>query len=414
MRHALLLFTLLLTCFYASATHNRGGNITYTHLGGNTYQATVMTCTYSNAPADRDELQDFNWGDGTQDTLVRDSIVPYIHPSNPLYDSQKNYYSGIHTYAGPGTYEICMTDPNRNDQVINILNSVQVEFSLKTVLVISPFGGGYNNSVQLTECPCPELACVNHIYCYNIAAFDPDGDSLVYELVPPLGANCQPLTMPTQYVFPDAPMGAGDPSGGGGNMSIDPITGTMCWDEPNMIGMFNFTIRISEYRGSLFMGSVIRDIQLFVLNDNCDNDEPEIEPLPDTCVLAGDNVNIPVIFSDDVGATLTAYGEPFVANPPAFISNPVGGNPDTALFTWNTGCSNVQANPYASYFVAQDGGDPVQLQDIETMFITVNGPPVTGLTVSPSGNGMQINWDPNICTNITAWEMQNASRKNDQ
>jgi len=78
---------------------------------------------------------------------------------------------------------------------------------------------------------------------------------------------------------------------------------------------------------------------------------------------------------------------------------------DTAFFIWNTGCSNVQNGAYASYFTAQDAGIPVQLQDIETMFITINGPPVTGLIVAPQGNGMQLSWNTNVCSNITGYKI---------
>ena len=73
--------------FMAKSTHNRGGEITYTHISGNTYQFTITTCTKTSAPADRSEL-DINWGDGTgSDTVQRSNIV-----SIPGEDAQKNIY----------------------------------------------------------------------------------------------------------------------------------------------------------------------------------------------------------------------------------------------------------------------------------------------------------------------------------
>lgn len=406
---------LLLFLTHVHATHNRGGNITYKHLGGFTYQVTIMTCTYSEAPADRPELPDFQWGDGAIDTLTRDSISYYVHPSDQTYNSQKNYYSGIHTYNGPGSYEMCIVDPNRNAGIINMLNSVNQPFALKTTLVISPFLGNGNNSVQLDECPCPELACVNEIYCYNIAAYDPDGDSLSYKLVTPFKDNCQQLidggpTGQVQFVPMDAPQSASSPSGGGGNLSIDPVTGTMCWDSPQKQGVFNFAIEITEYRNGNVVGTVVRDIQLFVLNGCNANDAPDIEPLADTCIIAGTNLLIPIPFSDDVGASISGFGEPFSSNPAAFLTNPQPDAAiDTAYFVWNTGCANVQTNPYPTYFIAQDAGDPVSLQDIETMFITVNGPPVTGLNVTPLGNGMQLSWNTNTCSNILGYKIYRST-----
>ncbi len=410
---------LVLSGLEAMATHNRGGDITYEHLGGYTYRMTLMTCTYSESDANdsRDELPDFMWGDGTLDTLYRDSIIMIPDPNgNTAYNSQKNYYTAIHTYNGPGVYTMCIVDPNRNGGVANIANSINQPFAISSTLIISPFTGAYNNSIQLDECPCPELACVFKPYCYNIAAFDPDGDSLSYALTLPLTEDpsnpgaCIPFVDGVEYVYPGTGS-SGTMNGGGGSMSIDPITGTLCWTSPQMLGEFNFAIEVTEWRGGKKVGSVIRDIQLFVVQGDCAfNDAPDIADLPDTCIVAGDNLLIPIPFSDDVGANLQAYGEPFSANPPAFLSNPApNGAIDTAYFVWNTGCGNVQASTYPTYFIAQDGGNPVQLQDIETMSIDVNGPAVTNFTVTPQGNGMLLNWDPNICTNISGYKIYRRS-----
>ena len=99
------------------ATHNRGGEITYLHIGGNTYQFTITTCTKSSAPADRPELF-IDWGDGTtQDTVPRTQII-----NSPGFDAQKNLYIINHTFAGSGTFTITVEDPNRNGGIVNIGN----------------------------------------------------------------------------------------------------------------------------------------------------------------------------------------------------------------------------------------------------------------------------------------------------
>ncbi|MDA9262100.1 hypothetical protein N9P38_01925 [Flavobacteriales bacterium] len=59
----------------SGATHNRGGEITYIHISGNTYQFTITTCTKSSVAADREELE-INFGDGTGiDTVNRDTVI---------------------------------------------------------------------------------------------------------------------------------------------------------------------------------------------------------------------------------------------------------------------------------------------------------------------------------------------------
>lgn len=406
-----LTLLLVLLGLDASATHNRGGSITYEHLGGYTYRVTIKTCTFMEAPADRDELPDFDWGDGTLDTLPRDSIIEHIDPNgNTDYNSQENYYSGTHTYNGPGVYVLCVTDPNRNAGIENIANSVNIPFALQSKLVITPFAGNWNNSIQIEDCPCPELACVGQPYCYQVAAFDPDGDSLAYELTIPMGTNCQQLAFGTNYIYPDSPSSSSVITGGGGNMEIDPLTGTLCWVSPQIQGEFNYAIKIKEYRNGIEVGYVIQDIQVFVLNDCNQNTAPDLAELSDTCVSAGDTLIVPIPYTDNLGATLQSFGQPFSANPAAFVSNPPpNGATDTAYFVWETGCSNVQAAVYPTYFIAQDAGNPVPLQDIETMYITVNGPAVTNLTVNPQGNGMQLNWDPNICSNIIGYKIYRRS-----
>ena len=109
--------------------------------------------------------------------------------------------------------------------------------------MISPFLGNANNSVQFDECPCPAIACVVKIYCYNPQAVDPDNDSLSYELTAPFGADCLPMGIQATYLFPN--------DVAGGTLNIDATTGTVCWDSPGMIGEFNFTIKITEWRNGV-------------------------------------------------------------------------------------------------------------------------------------------------------------------
>ena len=82
-----LSFILIAISTIAGATHNRGGEITYIHISGNTYQFTITTCTKSSVIADRQELE-INFGDGTGiDTVRRDTVIS-LSPAN----AQKNIY----------------------------------------------------------------------------------------------------------------------------------------------------------------------------------------------------------------------------------------------------------------------------------------------------------------------------------
>ncbi|MEO9532432.1 MAG: gliding motility-associated C-terminal domain-containing protein [Crocinitomicaceae bacterium] len=381
-----LIITLLI-CNSSFATHNRSGSITYEHVTGYTYRFTVTTCTKSSSEADRPQLE-VMWGDGTSDTV--DRILPWQAISG--YDVQKNTYIAEHTFTGPATYIISVEDPNRNAGVINITNSVDKVFCIQTELVISPFVGSPNNSIVIEDCPCPEFACQNKLYCYNLSAYDPDGDSLSYSLVPCRGEDCLEMSIPEIYKYPD--------DIGGGTMTIDPVSGTLCWDVPVFAGEYNLAIKISEWRNGFYLGSVIQDMQVTV--KACDNDPPTIVDVADTCVFAGTIVDIPFVAYDpgDV-VTVSATGAIFNigSNPATFIDSTAL---DTAVghFVWTPDCNDASTSYYSVIIHAVDNDPGVPLEDLSTFRIKVDIPPITNLIVLPTGSTMTLNWDASVCSNI--------------
>ena len=368
------------------ATHNRSGSITYVHLYGTTYEFTITTCTRLTSEADRPELE-IRYGDGTVDTLARTSI-----DTIEIYDVQKNTYVGIHTFTGPDSYIIEVEDPNRNADVLNITNSVDKVFCIQTELIISPFIGEPNNSLIIEDCPCPEFGCVNEIYCYNVSAYDPDGDSLSYSLVPCLGEDCLEMSIPAIYKYPDAV--------GGGEISIDPVTGTMCWDKPSLQGFYNVAIKISEYRNGFYVGSVLQDMQFQIVV--CDHEAPTIAELEDTCVFANTELSFPVVASDPAySVTVSATGSVFhLDDNPAVFIEATGDPTATGFFSWTPNCANASNSYYSINLHAKNHHPGIQLSDISTFRIKVNIPPVENLVVTPVGNTMVLTWDESVCDDI--------------
>lgn len=368
------------------ATHNRSGTIRYRHLSGTMYEFTVTTCTKSSSEADRPELE-IKWGDGSLDTIPRVNEEPI-----PPYDVQINTYVGTHIYTGPSTYIISVEDPNRNAGVVNINNSVDKVFCIQTELVISPFIGSPNNSSIIEDCPCPEFACLNSLYCYNLSAYDPDGDSLSYSLVPCRAEGCLEMSMPAIYNYPHLV--------GGGMMSIDSVTGTLCWDNPEVPGEYNLAIKISEWRNGFYVGSVLQDMQLTVTA--CLNNPPVIEDHADTCVFAGDSVAIEFIASDpDIDDIVTIYGTGAVfhqTNNPAAFAEESAPNSVSSFFLWEPNCENASNSYYSVIIHAEDNDPGVQLSDLSTFKIKVNIPPVQNLSVTPTGNSMTLNWTASDCS----------------
>ncbi|MBL0098382.1 MAG: hypothetical protein IPP46_19215 [Bacteroidetes bacterium] len=169
-------------------------------------------------------------------------------------DIQRNIYVRTHVYPGTGSYIMYFLDENRNANVINIPGSVNIPFYVQTQLIISP-AFLTNSSPQLLQPPIDDGA-VNRLFIHNPNAYDPDGDSLSYELVPCKGFGGSPI--PT-FFYPPAST----------SFTLDAITGDLIWDSPMQQGEFNVAMIIREWRnipgiGLLNIGYVTRDMQITI------------------------------------------------------------------------------------------------------------------------------------------------------
>lgn len=403
MKKFLLSIVVLLIGFTnAFATHNRAGEITYRYIGNSTtpykYEITITTYTkwVGTGGTDKCELN-VHFGDG--DT----AIVPRVNGGNVncpstadgvliTADTRYNVYVTTHNYAGPGNYFITMEDRNRNSGICNIPDSENQSFFLRSELVISPFLGK-NNSPTLLNPPIDD-ACVGVCFEHNPGAFDADGDSLYYSMSVCYAEGAPLLT----WTFPPSMS----------STSIDPLTGDLVWCAPPFLCQYNVAILIKEYRllpGTnirYYIGSVLRDMQIDVLN--CANNAPVINPINDTCVVAGTNLNFGVTATDaDLFSTLSlsATGGPLLpsATPQATFSSVSGAGVATGTFNWNPSCSQVQLLPYMITFKATDSGSP-PLVNYESMFIRVIAPPPTGLTAVPSGASIILDWNYPLCDTL--------------
>ncbi len=378
------------------ATHNRAGEITYTHVEGLTYEVLITTYTKSTALADRPWLF-LTWGDESGpdlDSLMRDADNILILPG----EVQVNFYRGTHTYGGPGEYEIAVEDPNRNDGVLNIEGSVDVPFAIRTLLVINPLAG-HNNSVQLLNA-AQQNACRAQPWIHNPGAHDPDGDILTYELVPCRGFNGDFIP---GYQYPDEISPADDV------FAIDASTGDVTWEDPQIVGEYNIAIRIQEWRwvdgGLVRVGEVIRDMQIAV--EQCTNEPPVIADVNDTCIVAGTFYSQAFTASDPNGDPLgmTAVGGPISeVEHPAVFTYQGGGN---ATLNWFPQCDEVRAEPYTVVVKAEDVSTQVDLADLETVSIRVVSPAPEALAAEAVGNAVLVSWLPAECgADLPLWKRE--------
>jgi gliding motility-associated-like protein len=360
-------------CFVnLNATHNRAGEITYIQLTDLTYQFTITTYTYFLSLAKRPTL-DVEWGDNTVTTAVKisETILPNYY--------QKNVYIINHTFPGPGIYKIIVQDPNRNAGVKNIPNSVNVIFSMSTILTVNPSMGRNNTPVLLN--PPYDKAAYHYIFIHNPAAYDPDGDSLSYKLTDCKREDGKPIE---GYTFPPATT----------SIRVDSITGDLIWNTPADTGAFNVAMEIHEWRNGKRIGIVEREMQINVYTTT--NNPPVNSPLSDYCVEAGDTVDF--VFSatdannDSLSLRATSGIFTLASCPAKFTKIDSVLGYASSRFRWIPCHNAVRSQPYDVIFKSDDYNSDVKLSDIDHMKIKVLGPSPNLLNAVPEGKLIRLTW----------------------
>lgn len=394
---ALLGAALICVAFYAQATHNRAGDITYVQIGPLKIRLTVTTYTKaSSTGADRDSVT-LSWGDGQVQSIYR--INGPLGKGEILQnDTKRNFYVAEHTYPGTGTYTVNMTDPNRVGNILNLNypNSVGIQFHLATTLtLLNSTIQGYNNSAILLQPPI-DFGCIGKKFIHNINAYDPDGDSLAYELIVPFQATGSEVP---NYRFPDQIIPGTD-----NKISLDKTNGNFVWNAPQKDGEYNIAILIKEYRNGILLNTIIRDMQITI--ENCSNEPPELTIPKDLCVIAGTRIEFKVEASDrniNQKIAISALGGPFnvivnkaVFNAPTGFQNQIA----SGTFVWQTSCEHISEVPYNVVFRAVDNfKDSSGLADLKTLRIKIVGPPPQEVSsTSLNNNLIRVSWSyPNAC-----------------
>ena len=380
---------LLLVCLAMPlhATHNRAGEITLTQIDELTYEIHITTFTYTLSQADRPELK-VQWGDNTFSKAPRVELIKLPN----FY--QKNTYISQHTFPGPGVYEIVVQDPNRNDGVKNIPNSVNVIFSVKTTILINPDLGA--NSTPILLNPPIDRAAYGQVFIHNPAAYDPDGDSISYKLTICTEKDGRPIE---GYTLPPA----------SDTLFIDPITGDLTWVTPSDSGWFNVAIDVEEWRQGVKIGNIVRDMQIEVYNT--DNHAPVQSDPGDYCVEAGSVLSFDVVATDEDNDTIkqTATGGPFVVDvSPATYTVDQGSlalGYSKARFEWRTDPSHVRNQYYTVVFKAEDTNHDLSLVDLRNVNIKVLGPSPDMPELIPGSNSITVTWTADTCLPVKGYRI---------
>ncbi len=408
------LFGILFFSISANATHLRAGEITLERVSCTdlTFKITITVYTDLGSPIKfGDGILDF--GDGSK-PLVTPTIENTRRPDlGPEVGTVS--FTTTHTFGGPGKYVISYLEANRNADILNMSNSVETRFYVETQIIIDPFLGCSNTPRLLV--PPIDKGCTGAAFYHNPGAYDPDGDSISYELTIPKrdkGVFVNGYQDPNEKDFYTGinynvanETGDGQPT-----FSINPTTGTLLWDAPGSPGEYNVAFLVKEWRKIngiwIQIGFVVRDMQIII--EDCLNQRPELEVPADICVEAGTIINEDIFgFDPDFDSVkLEAFSQVFTVNPSPATFSPVPpkfqftapGLKGKLSFTWATTCDHVKEQPYQVVFKVSDkSSNGPTLVQFKTWNIRVVGPAPKwkAPVVSLGTRSVKLEWEEYAC-----------------
>lgn len=386
-------------------THLRAADINVVRVGDLTYD--IILTTY----VDFNSVQD---GNGN---LNVNEIIFYVNNEKFLITREGNVGQNLGNETVKNEYilrnyrlsssnvvvKVFFVGDNRNGGIVNINGGISSEerMYVETIFTVSNFSP--INSTPILSTPPIDKGAVGQPFIHNPGAWDPDGDSLSFELIPSqsyLGspdANGSPKVI-NNYRFLD------DPSFGNGiTATIDPITGTLIWDAPTQEGEYNIAIKVNEWRkgeeggGYDRIGFVIRDMQIFIEKTN--NTPPKLFIPNDTCVASGTVLKSQFFTNDKEQdlVTITEFSGAFEQGANLVITK-VPNRSDSLIadFTWDIPCNAVRNQAHFSIVKAIDNGQP-ELVDLKNWAITVFGKAPGNLKGTPQGKNIELSWDEYSC-----------------
>ncbi|UTW67759.1 gliding motility-associated C-terminal domain-containing protein [bacterium SCSIO 12643] len=397
MKHLLLLLSIISLSWFlpstANATHIAGGEITYEHLGNDSFLVTLTVYRdCAGIPVTGNESITINSScTGTQNLLVTlqnvggtevSQICPAMIGQSTcnggfLPGMQKYEYTGIvqlSTHCSDYTFSFSNFARNVAVNVVGGVNSNGFFITATLNSVLYP----NNSSPEYTAPPIPYVL-VNQAVNYNYGVVENDGDSLTYELVTAREASGN-LSYNSGY-------SATVPIPG---ITIDAATGQLNFT-PTITGNFIIVVRVTEYNGAgQVISTVQRDIQFVVLNypNKIPNVPTALTNLVNTSGSAsftgplevtanvGDQFCFDAVFSDsNLTDVVTVISNATSALPGSTVSYS-GTNPVTATICWTVPAGMNTNNTVT--FQASDSACPIS--GVNSVAIQVIIPPPSNLT----------------------------------
>jgi gliding motility-associated-like protein len=372
----LLLSTLL--SFAAWASHVPGGNITYECLGNNQYAITLTLFEDCGSAFETNGNQTVQIANdcgiagltsvSVTNTIFQQEVSQLCIGQIGQSECNGGTLPGVYMHQWTGvvtlpadcdswvfSYSSCCRNTSSN------ASSSSDNYYWESVL--NSTTAPCNSSPVISGQPIP-YNCVNQPVIYNFGVYEPDGNTLVYSLIPA-------ATSATGTVSYTAGFSGASPING---VSIDPATGEITFT-PTTTGNYIVAVLIEEYdaNGNL-VGSIIQDFQFEIINcAGNTNPAPPAGGLTGVTgtgihtggnnvqMCEGDNICFDVTFDDDVTDSV-------------YLTSNIATLFPGGTFTQNTWIGTATAT---ICFTVQSGANPFSVINVNAMD---NSCPVVGVS----------------------------------
>ena len=390
----LLLICGLIASVSSFASHIAGMDLTYKYVSGNTYEVTAVF--YRDCQGIAVNLQETLTVKSALGGVNLQFVMDQLTGTGKVISTPCN---GQLTTCDGGTqpgiqkweYKTTITLPSKqSDWILSVGNCCR-NAAISTVPNADTFGTGVaatldnlnvvsNSSPSFTNNPFA-LVCVNQNLTYNHGVLDIDGDSLVYSLVNPQSETGTPIAYSSPYSYLN-PISSSTP------VTINSKTGDVNMT-PNTLQVTIMAVQVKEYRKGKFIGSVIRDMEIWVVNCGT-NDIPTASGINGTAsysmtACANQQICFDIFSNDlDVGQVITMTWNNGI---PAATFTKTTANLPKGTFCWTPTSADVSATPRSFTVTVRDNACPNNAVQIFSYNITVTGLAATTTSVNAACSG---------------------------
>jgi hypothetical protein len=283
------------------ASHAAGGELTYEWIGENSYRFTLKfyrDCTGGPAALDSFGMCYENTCNlNKYKTFLKQVLVlPNGDPNgtpvkfgcanNSQCTNSQSTFPGFEEWMYTGDIDLPNACSEWNFWVVEVARNNQdnisssSSFNLLILASLNSLTAPINSSPIFFFKPVPYVG-VNTPWLYNHGSFDADGDSLSYRSITPYTSmqstssswanDCISFNFMDTVVgsssFPTYNAGTNPfACTANGAFNIDPSTGVFT-ATPSALGQNVLTVEVSEWRGGIMIGKIIRDIQIAVISN---------------------------------------------------------------------------------------------------------------------------------------------------